>query len=316
MNGLDLSRQFYEEYGKKMLHEKFSQIESKIAIALIGSGSECMGYDDDISRDHDFDAGFIIFISDDINDKTKFELEREYSYLPNEFNGFKREILSPVGGNRKGVKRISDFLFEKLGRRDANLSLTDFLTIDEEYLLEITNGEIFRDDSEILINIWKKLTYLPNDIKLKKIAGELLIMAQSGQYNYVRAKKRLDIGAGKLSINKFVNSFIHFVFLINEVYMPYYKWQFKSLKLLSWPNLLYGNLIYDNLINLLSVNKDNIFTVEIENMLNELSNICIDRLNIDKLIMKRDNFLESYAYQVNNHIKDNYIRNLNILVAV
>ena len=123
-----------------------------------------------------------------------------------------------------------------------------------------------------------------NERLLKKIAGELLIMAQSGQYNYVRAKKRLDIGAGKLSINKFVNSFIHFVFLINEVYMPYYKWQFKSLKLLSWPNLLYGNLIYDNLINLLSVNKDNIFTVEIENMLNELSNICIDRLNIDKLI--------------------------------
>ena len=316
MNGLELSRQFYEEYGKKMIHEKFYEIESKIAICLIGSGSECMGYDDDVSRDHDFDAGFIIFIQDDINDKIKFELEREYAYLPKEYMGFKREVLSPVGGNRKGVKRISDFLFDRLGRRDTNLSLLDYFKIDEEYLLEITNGEVFRDDSKFLTNIRYKLNYLPNDIKLKKIAGELLIMAQSGQYNYLRAKKRIEVGAGKLSINEFVNSFIHFVFLVNEVYMPYYKWKFRALKNLSWPNILYGNLIYDNLILLLSTNENNIFSEDTENIINELSNMCIERLSIEGLITKKDIFLEPYAYQINQHIDDNYIRNLNILSAV
>ena len=49
MKGLELSRKFYETYGASMLHEKFPELEDKLAIGLVGDGSECFGYDDDIS---------------------------------------------------------------------------------------------------------------------------------------------------------------------------------------------------------------------------------------------------------------------------
>ena len=58
MNGLELSEKFYIEYGVPMLQNEFSHLESVVAVGLMGSGSECFGYDDEISRDHDFDPGF------------------------------------------------------------------------------------------------------------------------------------------------------------------------------------------------------------------------------------------------------------------
>ena len=46
-------------YGEPMIHEKFSDYENKIAVGLVGEGSERFGFDDKYSRDHDFGAGFV-----------------------------------------------------------------------------------------------------------------------------------------------------------------------------------------------------------------------------------------------------------------
>ena len=62
MKGLELSRKYYEEFGKPMLKEQFPEIEHLIAVGLVGSGSDCYGYDDDISHDHDFEPGFCLFL--------------------------------------------------------------------------------------------------------------------------------------------------------------------------------------------------------------------------------------------------------------
>ena len=78
-----------------MLHEKFPELEDKLAIGLVGDGSECFGYDDDISRDHDFEPGFCIFVSDDIDSRTEFQLERAYAKLPKTFEGVDRLKISP-----------------------------------------------------------------------------------------------------------------------------------------------------------------------------------------------------------------------------
>ena len=65
MKGLELAEKFYYEYGEKMLNDNFSHIKNHIAVGLVGSGSECFGFDDEISRDHDFEPGFCIFIPDE-----------------------------------------------------------------------------------------------------------------------------------------------------------------------------------------------------------------------------------------------------------
>ena len=62
MKGLELSRAYFESHGLPMLKEQFSEVMPFLSAGLVGSGSEVLGYDDEISEDHDFEPGFIIFI--------------------------------------------------------------------------------------------------------------------------------------------------------------------------------------------------------------------------------------------------------------
>ena len=333
MKGIEISKSFYEEFGAPMIKEQFHEIESKLAFGLIGSGSECFSYDDKISTDHDFDPGFIIFIPDDIDDETKFKLERAYAKLPRDYKGFSREIMSPVGGNRRGVKRVSDFLLTKTGTRDGNLSTYDWFNIPEESLAEVTNGEIWRDDSKIISSIRLKLSTLPEDIKYKKIAGELLIMAQSGQYNYERCIAHNEFGAARLALFEFVNAAIHVTFLLNEVYMPFYKWKFRALRDLYWPKNIKvkSELNYvpgvedDNLVEmpfehkletLLSATDEKILNGRIKTDIDQIARLFINRLKAEGLTKRDETYLEKHAYEVNNKIKDNDIRNMSIFAAV
>ena len=117
MKGLELSERFYREYGEPMLKEQFPDLLPYIAAGLFGSGSECYGFDDELSQDHDFEPGFCIFLpSETVVDRRKaFLLERAYTKLPKEFEGFKRALVTPVGGARHGVLRTEDFSRKKPG---------------------------------------------------------------------------------------------------------------------------------------------------------------------------------------------------------
>ena len=74
MKGLEIAEAFYNTFGKKMIHDNFLELENKITIGLVGSGSECLGFDDDISKDHDYEPRFIMFVPDDFDDQTIFKL--------------------------------------------------------------------------------------------------------------------------------------------------------------------------------------------------------------------------------------------------
>ena len=60
--GLEQARAFYEEYGRPMLRDKFPDDEGRIAVGLVGRGSECFGFDDQISQDHDFEPCFCLLL--------------------------------------------------------------------------------------------------------------------------------------------------------------------------------------------------------------------------------------------------------------
>jgi hypothetical protein len=58
VKGLELAEKYYRTYGESMIREQFPEWEGMIAVGLTGSGSECYGYDDEVSEDHDFEPGF------------------------------------------------------------------------------------------------------------------------------------------------------------------------------------------------------------------------------------------------------------------
>ena len=313
MKGLELSKRFYEEHGRPMLEEQFSHILHLIAVGLAGSGSECLGYDDSISEDHDFEPGFCIFIPDEsiLDRRTAFLLERAYAKLPKEFLGYKRSPLSPVGGNRHGVMLLSDFVRDKCGSPDGILSPSGWLTVPEQSLLELTGGEIFFDGSGQISEIRGRLSYLPDDIRLKKLSGELLIMGQSGQYNYPRCVSRGDGAAAQLCIFELVKAAMHTAFLLNRKYMPYYKWSFKALRELEELCDIAPTLEY-----LIPSANDGEAVGKKLNAIEEISEAVINVLKAQGLTKFEGNALEGHAYSVNAVIKDVRIRSLHILAGV
>ena len=94
MQGIELSRRYFEEYGVPMIKNGFSDIEDQLACGIVGEGSECLGCDDEISRDHDFAPGFTVWISRETDEKYGFRLMRAYESLPKVFMGVKLEERS------------------------------------------------------------------------------------------------------------------------------------------------------------------------------------------------------------------------------
>lgn len=313
MKGLELSEKFYLEYGAPMIHSEFHEIESLIAVGLCGSGSECFGFDDGISADHDFEPGFCLFIPDEdiIDRRTAFLLEKAYNSLPKEYLGFKRNNINPVGGKRTGVMRIGDFFESKTGSKSGILSANEWFSIPEYSLAEAVNGKIFRDDLGMVTEIRNHLSVMPENVSLKKLAGNLLIMGQSGQYNYSRCLSHGETAAAQLAAYEFVKSALNCIFLLNKVYMPYYKWSFRALKELPLLSSLSQPLEY-----LISSGNGETETKYKTEIIEKICSDIISELKIRNLTDFSGSSAEGHAYSVNNKIADSEIRNLHILYAV
>lgn len=313
MNGLELSRAFYQQYGAPMLHEQFPQAEGLMAVGLVGSGSECLGFDDEVSRDHDFEPGFCLLLPDEdsIDRRTAFLLERAYAKLPKEFMGLRRNTLAPVGGARHGVLRAADFFREKVGAPDGILTVDQWLKLPQQSLLEATGGQIFRDDLGKVTAIRTALSHMPEDVRRKRLSGHLLLMAQAGQYNYLRCLKHGEPAAAQLAVSEFVKSCIEVIFLLNRIYAPYYKWSFRALRRLPKLSLTAETLEY-----LLTTGNDEELAESKYDMIESTASDIIDELQVQELTKAICGDLEKHAYSVNDGIEDGDVRNLNIFYSV
>ena len=313
MQGLELAKKYYEECGAPMLHEQFPEWEGLIAAGLCGSGSECFGYDDEVSQDHDFEAGFCLFLpgEDVIDRQTAFRLERAYAKLPKEFMGFRKSLLSPTGGNRHGVIRMSDFFLAKTGSPDGGLGLYDWFRVPENSLLEAVNGEIWRDDSGIFSIRRAALRKMPEDVRLKKLAGELATMAQSGQYNYLRCLDHGDEAAAQLAAVTFTQAAIHAVFLLNRTLMPYYKWQFRALRELPELSGLAQPLYF-----LISSGNGADEMMDKYAAIENIASAVIGKLQEQGITEATCGDLSKHANSVNDHVADPALRNEDLFFGV
>ncbi len=312
MQGLEISRQFYESYGKKMLEEQFSNVIDSIAVGVAGEGSECLLFDDEISRDHDFAPGFCLWISREDERAFGFALERAYSKLPKEFMGVRRERLSPVGGNRRGVITIEDFYTRFLGAPSAPNSLERWLYIPSSSLLSASNGVVFSDPKGDFSAVREVLLRgYPEDVRLKKLAAHSVFMAQSGQYNYSRCILRGESGAAQLALFEFVKHAISVIYLLNNKYEPYYKWAYRGMSKLDKLSNLSCCLVS---LTELDNSKDNVLLKQ--EVIEDIASLFISEFKEQGITKAICSDLEKHGYSILDFVEDNTLRNMHIMEGV
>ena len=311
--GLEISRAYFEEYGLPMLKEKFPELMPHVAAGLFGSGSECFGFDDELSRDHDFDPGFMLLLPDeDVVDRAQeFALERAYTALPKEFEGVSRPQLAPVGGARRGVMRMSEFFVQKTGSPNGSLTNDAWLVVPSSALAEAVNGAVFFDGSGELTRIRSLIAQYPEDIRRKKLAGHLLLAAQAGQYNFLRCLRHGETAAAQLAVIAFAQSATEAIFLLNKVYQPFYKWRFRALRGLPKLALLAELLEY-----LITTGNDDQLAYDKYEVIEDIATDIISELHAQNLTKADCKDLEKHAYSVNDGISDGDIRNRHILAGI
>lgn len=228
--GMELCQAFYEEYGIPMIRTRFPAYEGVIAAGLVGEGSECFGYDDEVSRDHDFGPGFCLWLTDQVYDEIGEELQQAYDELPHTFMGVTR-VTSAKARKRVGVFRIREFYGELTGLQDVPVSRRQWEVIQDYQLSTATNGRVFRDDLGEFTRIRKGLlAYYPEEVRLKKIAREAALMAQAGQYNYSRMLGRNETVTAQIALAEFMKHTMAMIYLLNRSYAPFYKWMHRGLE--------------------------------------------------------------------------------------
>lgn len=306
MKGLDISREYFNNTAKNALEEYFPELFPRLAAGLAGNGSECFGYDDEISRDHDWGADFFIWVQ-----------ECDAPRIP-ELAQWKRQLLmfnppkyartrSEYGANIS-VLTCGDFFKQLIGISDYPEDILQWFKVPENNLAMCVNGEVFMDNAGDFTAIRERfLQYYPEDFRLKKISAKCMAIAQTGQYNHMRMSKRGETATVFTVIAKFIDSVTGMIFLLNRVYRPYYKWEKRMMHSLPILGAEIGALI-DKLIH--NLHFDEAGLKHQQEIISRICTLIHNELKRQELTSSDDWFFSTHGEEVRRRIKNQVLRSL------
>ena len=224
--GWKLAMDFWESHCKPMIQEQFSDYADRIGAGKFGEGSDCYGFDDAISKDHDYGPGCYLWVTEKDAPVIRASLQRAYeaclaAYL--EENG----LTSKMPPSRMGVRTPKELFLEYLGTTKRPESPEEWLAIPEERLAEFCNGVVFEDPEGNIQNMRQNMRCYPEQVRNLLLAQRVTEFSQNGQYNYKRMAKRQDFVAASLMKYAAVVAALRIVCLCNEQYAPHEKWLYK-----------------------------------------------------------------------------------------
>lgn len=303
MKGMELSRLYYEKVCKPVIEKEAGELTERTAVGLVGEGSECYGYDDEISRDHDFGPSCCFWLTKEDYRIYGGKLREILDSLPKSFMSFPALKMSEWGGGRRGVLNTESFYRKFTGKENGPETLDEWRMIPETNLSIVTNGSVFSDPLGEFTKIRNRLLeYYPEDIRLDKIASRCMKIAQSGQYNLGRCLKRGEFVAARIAEAEFINESIYMIYLLNKKYMPFYKWMHKDMQFLP----ILGKEVHNLLNNLISIqNSEKPETAE------KICGLIINELKIQGISENKSDFLLDHGPDIQRKISDESLRNFN-----
>ena len=304
MRGVELSKAYFETFGAPVLRAEFPELWPRLAAGVCGQGSENFGFDDDVSRDHDFDPGFYLWLSPEDYKAYEFRLSRAYDRLPEEFMGVKKLGQSVYETSRHGVRETPAFFRALTGFYPAPQTNLQWLSVPQYRLAAAVNGEVFYDGAGEVTAARAALAAMPEDVRKKKLAKHVALAAQAGQYNYARALAHGQKGSAALALSRFAEHYANAAFLINCRYAPFYKWLLPAGKAL--PQL--GREIA-RLEALLADPLNASVPVQVE----ALAAAMIAALRAQGLTDHPSEFLEPHAHEIMQRIVDPTVRMMHVM---
>ena len=309
VKGLELSEKYYEAYGIPMIMEQFPQVKAQIAAGLVGAGSECLGFDDELSKDHDYGPSFCVWLPRAAYNQYGAAMQEAYDRLPREFMGFQGRVEEEQGKGRVGILCLEDFYAGILGSCTAPVTVQEWLSLDEHALLTATNGRVFVDNYGKFSEIRNALlAYYPREVWIRRIVNAMAKAAQAGQYNYARSMKRGERIAAELALTEFIREIMQLVYLLNKKYSPYYKWMHRGMRKLATcseigdmigllyqvpdPAAAWENVSAQDYVYHLNTNDGRVLIIE------AICNIIVQELNAQGLSELQDNFLQNHIQTV------------------
>jgi hypothetical protein len=236
--GLDLCAGFFDEIARPILEKQFPAL--RYSAGLIGSGSDVIGMDDAMSRDHNWGPRFYLFLAEDDLRTCGDEVAQAFADgFPTTYRGYSTHFGDPDwsdNGTRRAVfiehgpvhslvEIVSPrgYFESYLGFDPRNeISPARWLATGEHRLLAVTSGRVFRDDLG-LEAIRRKLAYFPHDLWLWLMAAQWDLLAEEEPF-VGRCGWRGDDTGSRIIAARQVQRVMRLGFLLEKSYAPYSKW--------------------------------------------------------------------------------------------
>ncbi|HEU5439166.1 MAG TPA: DUF4037 domain-containing protein [Ktedonobacterales bacterium] len=222
---------------RPILAQRFPALD--YAAALIGYGSDVLGYDTPRSRDHEWGPRLLLFLPDDTDPRLGEEIEHTLSErLPATFHGYSTSfgpkdaqgvrLLVPGEAGRVthhvDLWTLAAFTRMELGiAPDEPLRRRDWLVLPEQKLLQVTAGAVFHDGLGTVTMLRERLAYYPRDVWLYLMAAQWMRVAQIEPFVGRTAEAGDDLGS-RLIVASLARDLIKLSFLHEQRYAPYAKW--------------------------------------------------------------------------------------------
>lgn len=195
--------------------------------ALLGPGSEVLGFDDDRSRDHDFGPQLQVFVPK-VTEVDGRRIEEQFdAVLPEVIGGYPVRFpvtADPVRRHRVTVTTVARFFAVTCGVDPTDgLSVDEWLRTPTQLLASVTAGEVFADRSGEIARCRAVLAWYPDDVWRHVLGCQWRRLAQLEPFLGRTAEAGDDLGA-RMVAARLTNDLMRLAFLLERRWAPYAKW--------------------------------------------------------------------------------------------
>jgi Domain of unknown function (DUF4037) len=226
LSGGELARRFHAEVVAPLLAQAMPRL--RYAAGRLGSGSDVLGLDDAMSRDHDWGCRLTLLVDEADHDAVPQISELLQRELPESYRGHPVRFpvtWDPSPRHKVEVATVAGFAASRLGvDPTSELSVPDWLVLTGQSVLEVIAGPVFTDRTAWLAQVRAVLRWYPPDIERYVLAAAWQRLEQEMPM-VGRTAERGDEPGSRLLGARLAGDLTWLAFALSRRWQPYPKWR-------------------------------------------------------------------------------------------